>query len=66
MHSSGAQQSSLLPTVGGRASVFAPLSREVNLAFTLSGARMINAHSDYKGGPWIADAMLSVDWYIWQ
>lgn len=66
MHSSNAQGSSLLPSVGGRAAVFAPLSKDVNLVFTLSGARMINAESDYRGTPWLADAMLSVDWYVWQ
>lgn len=66
MHSSNAQGASLLPSVGGRAAVFAPLSRSVNLVFTLSGAKMIDAHSDYTGTPWLADAMLSVDWYVWQ
>lgn len=66
MSSSNALGSFLLPTVGARAAVFAPLSRDVNLVFTLSGARLLDLRSDYNGTPWLADAMLSVDWYVWK
>lgn len=66
MHASGVDGSFWLPTVGARAAVFAPISRAVNLVFTLSGARMVDARLGYTGSPWLADALLSVDWYVGQ
>lgn len=66
MHSSSPDGTSLLPSVGARAAVFAPLSNQVNLAFTLSGARLVDVGAAYSGNPWLADAMLNLDWYFWK
>lgn len=56
----------LAPSVSARASVFAPISRRANLVFSLSGGRAIAPHSEKVSELWHADAMLSVDWYLWQ
>jgi len=65
VHSSSLAGTSLLPSAGVRAAVFAPLSKQVNLAFTLSGARLVDA-GGYSGNPWLVDAMLNLDWYFWK
>lgn len=55
----------IAPSVGARAAVFAPISRRANLVFTLSGGRAIAPHSELVSELWHADAMLTVDWYLW-
>lgn len=56
--------SALVPTASARASFFMPVSRQVNLVFGVTGARMLSEPRSVVANPWFADAMLALDWYV--
>lgn len=59
------EESAIVPTVSARASFFMPISREVNLVFGVTGARMLAEPGNLPANRWFADAMLALDWYVW-